>query len=120
MNLPSLRFKLSYRTMMNKIYPLKRAMFFCGVFCSLGSVIIAQTISYRLTSKEKAFMCPFLTPVFMNELTKAGAEDIHKDDKLIIHFDVPMTSSLDSVKVYRIASEVGFLPSFFTLEKTEK
>jgi hypothetical protein len=80
----------------------------------------AQTISYKLTSKETAFMCPFLTPVFMNELTKAGAEDMHKDDKLIIHFDVPMTSLLDSVKVYRIASEVGFLPSFFTLEKTEK
>ncbi len=120
MNLPSLRFKLSYLTMMNKFFPFNRAMLSCCVFCSVSSVMMAQTTSYKLTSKEKAFMCPFLTPVFMNELTKAGAEDMHKDDKLIIHFDVPMTSSLDSVKVYRIASEVGFLPSFFTLEKTEK
>lgn len=62
-------------------------------------------------------MCPFLTPVFMRELTKAGAQDIRKDESMNIHFVVLSESPLDSIRIYTIAGEVGYQSKFFTVEK---
>lgn len=80
----------------------------------------SQSTIYQLTPKENAFMCPFLTPIFMKELTDAGAEEIRKDQELIIHFKVSTTSALDSAEIYRIAGEVGFQSKIFNLKKAEQ
>lgn len=120
MNLNLLWLKLSYQTMMNKFSCCVRASLICVALFMLIGTTNAQTTSYKLTSREKAFMCPFLTPIFMNELTKAGAQDVRKDEHLIIHLEVPAATALDSINIYRIAGQVGFLPSIFTIEKTEK
>ncbi len=80
----------------------------------------SQKTVFQLTPKANAFMCPFLTPIFMNELTEAGAEELRKDQELVIHFKVPTGSALDSTEIYRIAGEVGFQSKIFTLQKTEE
>ena len=81
---------------------------------------ISQTTVFKLSPKENAFMCPFLTPVFMRELTKAGAQDIRKDESMNIHFVVLRDSPLDSIRIYSIASEVGYQSKFFSIEKRQE
>jgi hypothetical protein len=100
-------------------WALRAGILVC-VFNSIGIESIAQKTVFKLTPKENAFMCPFLTPIFMNELTESGAEEVRKDQDLVIHFKVPVGSALDSTEVYRIAGEVGFQSKIFTLYKTEE
>lgn len=87
---------------------------------SFSSNCSAQTRKFELTPSDNAFMCPFLTPIFMRELTKSGAQEIRKDDQLNIIFFLPLDATLDSAGVYRIAGEVGFQSKFFTLKTSEK
>jgi len=89
-------------------------------FAFLGQQSFAQASIFELTPKANAFMCPFLTPIFMQELTEAGAQELRKDESLVIHFKVPQSAALDSLTIYRIAGEVGFQSTIFTLKKTEE
>ena len=87
---------------------------------SFSSDCSAQARRFELTPSDNAFMCPFLTPIFMRELTKSGAQEIRKDEQLNIIFFLPLDAPLDSAGIYRIAGEVGFQSKFFTLKTSEK
>ena len=89
------------------------AVLFLAVFSAQGQV--QEKIDVQLLPKENVFMCPFLTPIFMRELTKNGAQEIRKDEQLVIHYTVDKSSPLDSAAVYRIAEKVGFQAKYFTL-----
>jgi hypothetical protein len=117
----SLRYtRTRYTIAMNTRICCLKALVFVMSFGLLGQKAFSQSTSYHLTPKANAFMCPFLTPIFMKELTEAGAEELIKDDHLVIHFTVPTGASLDSAEVYRIAGEVGFQSKIFTLQKTRE
>jgi len=94
----------------------------CAAFLFLAALSaqgqFQDKIDVELLPKENVFMCPFLTPIFMRELTKSGAQEIRKDDQLVIHYTVDKSSSLDSATVYRIAEKVGFQAKYFTLRTT--
>jgi hypothetical protein len=105
--------------MKNLAYSL-RALLMVVTFSLFGLQSFSQSTTYHLTPKANAFMCPFLTPIFMNELTEAGAEELKKDMDLVIHFKVSNGSRLDSTEVYSIAGEVGFQSKIFTLQKTKE
>jgi hypothetical protein len=112
--------KLNYLIAMKNLAWSLRASLLVVSFSLLAQQAFSQSTVFQLTPKENAFMCPFLTPIFMKELTEAGAEEIRKDQDLIIHFKVPTNSELDSTEIYRIAGEVGFQSKIFTLQKTEE
>lgn len=112
--------KLSYLNAMKYISCSYKAVMLLIALTFSGLELFSQKTVYQLTPKANAFMCPFLTPIFMNELTEAGAEELRKDPDLRIHFKVPTNAALDSTEIYRIAGEVGFQATIFTLQKSEE
>ena len=111
---------LTYLIAMNQFKRSFLATLVVVVLTFIGNQSSAQTTIYELTPKANAFMCPFLTPIFMKELSEAGAQELRKDEALVIHFKVSQSSALDSLTIYRIADEVGFQSTIFTLKKTEE
>ena len=77
---------LTYLIAMNQFKRSFLATLVVVVLTFIGNQSSAQTTIYELTPKANAFMCPFLTPIFMKELSEAGAQELRKDEALVIHF----------------------------------
>ena len=88
---------------------------------ALGMGAVAQTkIQYTVTADAHALMCPFLSPKFMDLLTKKGAEGIYKDDQLAVHFTTPKEAPLTDELIMTLVDEIGYDPRLFKVARKEE
>ncbi|MFM7663657.1 MAG: hypothetical protein ACKO68_03920 [Bacteroidota bacterium] len=88
---------------------------------ALGLGAVAQTkIQYTVTAEAHALMCPFLSPKFMDLLTKKGAEGIYKDEQLAVHFTTPKDSPLSDELIMTLVDEIGYDPRLFKVARKEE
>jgi hypothetical protein len=81
-------------------------------------VAAQDTVRYSVACDGQGFMCPFLTPIFVDRLKKEGALNVTKDSQLVIHFDAVPTSTLTPDKVKEMAASVGYMESIIHVNTT--
>jgi hypothetical protein len=88
---------------------------------ALGFGAAAQTkIQYTVTAEAHALMCPFLSPKFMDLLTKKGAEDIYKDEQLAVHFTTTKEAPMSDELIMTLVDEIGYDPRLFKVARIEE
>jgi len=88
---------------------------------TLGLSAVAQTkIQYTVTAEAHALMCPFLSPKFMDLLTKKGAEGIYKDEQLAVHFSTSKDAPLSDELILTLVDEIGYDPRLFKVARKEE
>jgi hypothetical protein len=88
---------------------------------ALGLGAVAQTkIQYTVTAEAHALMCPFLSPKFMDLLTKKGAEGIYKDEQLAVHFTTSKDAPLSDELILTLVDEIGYDPRLFKVARKEE
>jgi len=94
---------------------------FFSVLTALAIHATAQkTIKYTVTADAHALMCPFLSPKFMDLLTKKGAESIYKDSTLAVHFTTPKENGLTDDFILKLVDEIGYDPRMFKIARKEE
>ncbi|MBM3164437.1 MAG: hypothetical protein FJZ80_03145 [Bacteroidetes bacterium] len=77
-------------------------------------------IYYTVTAEAHSLMCPFLSPKFMDLLTKKGAESIYKDEQLAVHFTTPKNAPLTDELIMSLADEIGYDSRLFKVARKEE
>ncbi|MFM2206545.1 MAG: hypothetical protein RL213_520 [Bacteroidota bacterium] len=88
------------------------------IFC-LGATR-AQTpedslATYKITGQAHIFMCPFLSPKFMDVLKDACKCEVNKSEDLVIH--VTDGLPLDEERILRSAESLGYERKLITIER---
>jgi hypothetical protein len=87
------------------------------VFFAPQSVFSQSKVSYTITAEANALMCPFLSPKFMELLTKKGAEGVYKDEKLAVHFTTGKDIEMTDEFIKGLIDQIGYEPRLFTIAK---
>lgn len=72
-------------------------------------------VSYTITAEANALMCPFLSPKFMELLTKKGADAVYKDEKLAVHFTTMKDAEMSDDFIKGLIDQIGYEPRLFTI-----
>jgi hypothetical protein len=78
------------------------------LLCSTAGLLAQDTLTYKVEADDHGFMCPFLTPMFMNKMKELGAVDVRKDDSLAIWFKAPPSAEMTSERIVKILEGVGY------------
>jgi len=90
------------------------------LFILAFSVQGQKKITYTVTADAHALMCPFLSPKFMDLLTKKGAEGIYKDSTLAVHFTTSKEATLSDEYILKLVDEIGYDPRMFKIARKEE
>lgn len=91
------------------------------LFIALGFGAASQTkIQYTITAEAHSLMCPFLSPKFMDLLTKKGAEGIFKDEQLAVHFTTAKEAPISDELIMTLVDEIGYDPRLFKVTRKEE
>lgn len=66
------------------------------------------SIVFEISADAHGFMCPFLTPMFMNRLKAEGAIEVSKSEDLTITAVFPITSIVSEESLRNWAAMVGY------------
>jgi len=77
--------------------------------------ISSDSVLVTLTADQNAFMCPFLTPMFMEKLKKSNAISLRKEEDLSIHFTLSKAEFSEDM-IYKIAENVGYMRTLIHIE----
>ena len=92
----------------------------CLLFVIAFSAQGQNKINYTVTADAHALMCPFLSPKFMDLLTRKGAEGIYKDSTLAVHFTTPKEKGLTDDFILKLVDEIGYDPRMFKIARKEE
>jgi hypothetical protein len=92
----------------------------CLLFILAFSALGQKKITYTVTADAHALMCPFLSPKFMDLLTKKGAEGIYKDSTLAVHFTTTKEATLSDEYILKLVDEIGYDPRMFKIARKEE
>ena len=81
--------------------------------------ISSDSVLVTLTADQNAFMCPFLTPMFMEKLKKSNAISLRKEEDLSIHFTLSKAEFSEDM-IYKIAENVGYMRTLIHIEHHDK
>jgi hypothetical protein len=80
---------------------------------------LSDSIHVLLTGASNAFMCPFLTPMFIEKLKANKAVGVMKNQDLTIQFTMAKSDFSEEL-ILRIAENIGYMRSFIQLATLEK
>lgn len=66
--------------------------------------------TFRISAEGQGFMCPFLTPIFIQKLQDAGATTCVKQENLDILVTFNAESFVTADRIRDIAARVGYIP----------
>jgi len=81
--------------------------------------ISSDSVLVTVTADQNAFMCPFLTPMFMEKLKKSNAISLRKEEDLSIHFTLSKAEFSEDM-IYKIAENVGYMRTLIHIEHHDK
>lgn len=81
--------------------------------------ISSDSVLVSVTADQNAFMCPFLTPMFMEKLKKSNAISLRKEEDLSIHFTLSKAEFSEDM-IYKIAENVGYMRTLIHIEHRDK
>ncbi len=67
-----------------------------------------STKVFEITAEANGFMCPFLTPMFINRLKTEGAIEVSKSQDLIITAVFPQNSHINEESLRKWAASIGY------------
>lgn len=92
-----------------------------GIWVYAGSAWGAETgdtLYFEVDADNHAFMCPFLSPIFMGLLEDAGAYWVAKDEVHRVHVAFPL-GSMDEEGVLGLAVKTGYMEEIVTVVRRE-
>jgi len=81
--------------------------------------ISSDSVFVTVTADQNAFMCPFLTPMFIEKLKKSNAISLRKEEDLSIHFTLSKVEFSEEM-IYKIAENVGYMRTLIHIEHHDK
>lgn len=75
-----------------------------------------DTLHFAVRADENGFMCPFLTPMFLQKMRDLGATDVRKDQDLTIYLSAPPASGLHAERILSILEGIGYQRSILHIE----
>jgi hypothetical protein len=79
----------------------------------------SDSVLVKVTADQNAFMCPFLTPMFIEKLKNNHAIGVHKKEDLSIHFSMSRAEFSEEL-LYKLAENVGYMRSLIHIEHHDK
>jgi hypothetical protein len=79
----------------------------------------SDSVLVKVTADQNAFMCPFLSPMFMEKLKNNYAIGVHKREDLSIHFTISSVNFSEEM-IYKLAENVGYMRSLIHIEYHNK
>ena len=80
--------------------------------------VVSDTLYFEVDADNHAFMCPFLSPIFMGLLEDAGAYWVAKDEVHRVHVAFP-EGSMDEQGVLGLAVKTGYMEEIVTVLRRE-
>lgn len=72
---------------------------------------------YEITADAHAFMCPFLSPRYMEFIQSNGDCSVIKTDDLVIHVYCYKENDLTPDELLKLADKVGYEPKNITIKR---
>lgn len=95
----------------------------CDVFGSSTiknlNPLASDSIIVALNADNNAFMCPFLSPLFMEKLRQNKAIGVFKNTDLIIRFTIAKLDYTEEL-IYKLAENVGYMRNLIHIVSKEK
>jgi hypothetical protein len=79
----------------------------------------SDSLVVKVNGDQNAFMCPFLTPMFLEKLRQNHAVGVHKKEDLSIHFTIQKSDFSEDL-IYKLAENVGYMRSLIHIEHHDK
>lgn len=81
--------------------------------------LASDSIIIALSADNNAFMCPFLSPLFMEKLRQNKAIGVFKNTDLIIRFTIAKLDYTEEL-IYKLAENVGYMRNLIHIVSKEK
>jgi hypothetical protein len=95
-------------------------LFFFSVALSTECTFAQEKVYYTIKAEANALMCPFLSPQLMEKLTKSGAVDVKKDEKLQLHFWTTKETEFSDEFILKMVEDIGYQSSNFSVERSHE
>jgi hypothetical protein len=81
--------------------------------------LTSDSMIVALNADNNAFMCPFLSPLFMEKLRQNKAIGVFKNTDLIIRFSIAKLDFTEEL-IFKLAENVGYMRNLIHIETQEK
>lgn len=91
-----------------------------SLLISTANVTAAQSdslVTYEIKGDAHAFMCPFLTPKFMDAIKEMCDCTVSKSPDLVIHVQSRQPDAFNKEKLLLKAEEIGYEPKNIHIQK---
>lgn len=76
-----------------------------------------QNTSFEITAEAHGFMCPFLTPKYMELIHKLDSCKVWKTDDLVIHVDFIKSTTDSEEQLISAAETIGYERKNITVKR---